>query len=114
MVEALTKFLEEFDKPSKRVADLRKDRNDALIGLLKKDDRPFDETLAIIDLIDKGITEATEDKDKDNNVKVKALLIAGGIISIVAGGACYAKLDKNAGKNHLARPPEKSWYALEY
>lgn len=95
-IAALTEFLKEFNKPSERVTDLRESRHDALIELLKKGDRPINEIQIIVDMIDKGIKEAEEAKDKDKTKTMKALVIVGGIASIVAGGFVTAK-NKKAG-----------------
>jgi len=95
-IEALTKFLKEFNKTNERVTDLRESRHDSLIELLMKGDRPIDEIQIIVDMIDKGIKEAEEVKDKDKTQTMKALVIVGGITSIVAGGFVTAK-NKKAG-----------------
>ena len=94
-------MLKEFDKSGARVAELRKARNDALIDLLKKGDRPFEETLKLIELIDKGINEAAEDTEKGENRKIKMVAVVGGIVSIIAGGAICAK-DKKVGSALIA------------
>ena len=72
--------------------DLRKDRNDALIVLLKKGDRSVEEIREIVKLIDEGIKEAATDKVKNNETKRKVLVIVGGITAIIAGAAA-PKLD---------------------
>jgi hypothetical protein len=82
---ALTKFLKEFNESNKNVGNLYKDRNDALIELLKKGNRPTGEIKEIVNLIDIGIKDAAEDKNKNNNSKIKALVSVGGIVSIIAG-----------------------------
>jgi hypothetical protein len=101
-IASLTGFIKEFNKSSERVASLRKDRNDVLIELLKKDDLSFDEKIKIVELIDKGIKESEEANDKGNNQQIKALVIVGGIISIVAGGVVAAKRDKKLGLAMIA------------
>jgi len=94
--------VKEFNKPGERVSVLRKDRNDALIDLLKKGDLSFDEKVKIVELIDKGIKEADESKDKDTTKTIKALAIAGGIVSIVAGGILVSNRDKKLGTKLIA------------
>ena len=102
MIIALTEFVKEFGKSGEKVAELRKDRNDALIEMIKKDNMTFDEKVKIIELIDKGIKEAEDAKDKDNNQRLKALAIAGGIFSIVVGGTVSARGDKEVGRAMMA------------
>ena len=93
-IATLTEFLKEFNKPNERVTDLRESRHNALIELLKKGDRPIDEIQIIVDMIDRGLKEAEEGKDKDKTQTMKALVIVGGIASIVTGGFVTAKNKK--------------------
>ena len=97
MIKALTAFVTEFNKPNERVALLRKDRNDVLIELLKKEDRPFEETIKLIELLDKGIEDEAIATEKGNNQNIRGLAAIGGIVTIVAGSAVAAKVDKKAG-----------------
>ena len=96
-IAALTEFVKAFDKSNEMVFGLRQSRNDVLIELLKKGDWSIDEIERIVTLMDKGIKEADESKDKGNNLKIKALVIVGGIASIAAGVYVATKGNKKTG-----------------